>query len=139
MRAPVFLDSNVLVYAVAGKQTNPTEFAVARHIIAHENFEVSPLVIGEFLSVVRRPQQEAISNEEAQVWIDELAIHSSIEIDVALIQAAQYFRERYQMQFWDAAHIASAERLGISTLYSEDMSHGQMYGSVIVINPFKVN
>jgi predicted nucleic acid-binding protein len=129
----------VLVYAVAGRQTNPAEFAVARHIIAHENFEVSPLVIGEFLSVVRRPQQEAISKEEAQVWVDELAIHSSIDIDIALIQAAHYFRERYKIQFWDAAHIASAERLGVSILYSEDMSHGQKYGSVTVINPFKAN
>jgi predicted nucleic acid-binding protein len=137
MKAPVFLDSNVLVYAAAGKATNPAEHAVARHIIARENFELSPLVIGEFMSVVRKPQNEFLSASEAQEWIDEWENHCNIDVDVGLIQAANYFRERYRIQFWDAAHIASAERLNIDTLYSEDMSHGQKYGSVTVINPFK--
>jgi predicted nucleic acid-binding protein len=43
---------------------------------------------------------------------------------------------QYQLSYWDAAIIAAAEALGARDLYSEDMNHGQIYGSVRVINPF---
>ncbi len=45
-------------------------------------------------------------------------------------------RERYQISYWDAAIVAAAAELGCSALYSEDLSHGQFYGTVQVINPF---
>jgi predicted nucleic acid-binding protein len=32
--------------------------------------------------------------------------------------------------------VAAAARLGAPVLYSEDLSHGQDYGGVRVINPF---
>jgi predicted nucleic acid-binding protein len=31
----------------------------------------------------------------------------------------------------------AAERLGATTLYSEDLSDGQTYGRVTVVNPFR--
>ena len=31
----------------------------------------------------------------------------------------------------------AAQAAGVSTLYSEDFSHGQFYGSVRVVNPFQ--
>ena len=43
---------------------------------------------------------------------------------------------RYQLSYWDGAIIAAAERLGARVLYSEDLNHGQTYGSVRVENPF---
>ena len=36
----------------------------------------------------------------------------------------------------DPEQIAAAERLGAKVLYSEDLNHGQTYGSVRVENPF---
>ena len=44
--------------------------------------------------------------------------------------------ERYQISFWDALVIRAAHASGAEVLYSEDLSHGQMYGSVRVMNPF---
>ncbi|MER9236560.1 hypothetical protein NKI56_31860 [Mesorhizobium sp. M0622] len=39
---------------------------------------------------------------------------------------------------WDGAIIAAAaERLGVKTLNTEDLNHGQAYGSVVAINPFR--
>ena len=43
---------------------------------------------------------------------------------------------RYKTSFWDALVLQAAESCGAETVYSEDMSHGQRYGSVQVINPF---
>lgn len=36
-----------------------------------------------------------------------------------------------------SAVVASAARFGVGTLYSENLNHGQLYGSVRVINPFR--
>lgn len=43
--------------------------------------------------------------------------------------------ERYQISFWDALVIQAANASGAKVLYSEDLSDGQMYGSVRVVNP----
>ena len=44
--------------------------------------------------------------------------------------------ERHQISYWDAAVIGAAEALGAAILFSEDLNHGQLYGSVQVVNPF---
>lgn len=44
--------------------------------------------------------------------------------------------ERFSISYWDAAILAAAEALGADTVYSEDLSHGQRYGRVRVVNPF---
>jgi predicted nucleic acid-binding protein len=44
---------------------------------------------------------------------------------------------RYQTSYWDGAIVAAAERLAIPILYTEDLNHGQLYGSVRVIDPFR--
>lgn len=45
--------------------------------------------------------------------------------------------ERYQISFWDALMIQAARASGAEVLYSEDLSDGQFYGSVRVINPLR--
>jgi predicted nucleic acid-binding protein len=42
---------------------------------------------------------------------------------------------KYQISFWDALIIHAAESSGAAILYSEDLSDGQTYGSVRVVNP----
>jgi predicted nucleic acid-binding protein len=44
---------------------------------------------------------------------------------------------RYQISFWDALVVQAAQASGAETLYSEDLSDGQKYGSVKVINPLR--
>jgi predicted nucleic acid-binding protein len=44
--------------------------------------------------------------------------------------------ERFAISYSDAAILAAAEALGTNTVYSEDLSHGQQYGSVRVVSPF---
>jgi predicted nucleic acid-binding protein len=47
-----------------------------------------------------------------------------------------WLSERYRINYWDGAILAAAEALGAETLYTEDLGHGQIYGSVRAINPF---
>ena len=53
-----------------------------------------------------------------------------------LIKVAIEISWRYRISYWDGAILAAAERLGAEVLYTEDLNHGQAYGTVRVINPF---
>ena len=53
------------------------------------------------------------------------------------IVAAIEIEERYRVSFWDALILATAASCGASVLYTEDLSDGQKYDSVVVRNPFK--
>jgi len=53
------------------------------------------------------------------------------------ILEALELEERYQISFWDALVIQATGAAGAEVLYSEDLSDGQIYGSVRVINPFR--
>ena len=44
---------------------------------------------------------------------------------------------RYKISFWDALFVQAAGSSGATILYSEDLSDGQTYGSVRVINPLR--
>jgi predicted nucleic acid-binding protein len=45
-------------------------------------------------------------------------------------------QEKWQISFWDALILAAAERSRCVTVWSEDLSSGQTYGAVRVMNPF---
>jgi predicted nucleic acid-binding protein len=133
-----FLDTNILVYAAAGKLSEPEKYKICNQIVAGSSFAISSQVLGEFYATMRKRQHERLPINEAQAWVRLLSNYCKLDVDQSIIQSAMFITERFQVQFWDAALIASSERLKISTLYTEDMSHGQKYGSVTVINPFKV-
>jgi predicted nucleic acid-binding protein len=44
---------------------------------------------------------------------------------------------RYQISFWDALVVQAAQVSAAEVLYSEDLSDGQTYGTVRVINPLR--
>ena len=43
----------------------------------------------------------------------------------------------YGLAYWDGAILAAARSLGCDAVYSEDLSAGQDYGGLRVINPFQ--
>jgi predicted nucleic acid-binding protein len=51
------------------------------------------------------------------------------ELEISLISESE-------VNLWDAAILAAAQELDCDTLYTEDLNHGQIYGTVRVVNPF---
>ena len=127
------------MYATARKGDAPEKHAVANRIITEGEYLISAQVLGEFYHRVRHIQHELMPALKAQEWMKSFEAYCAIGVDLGIIHAAMYIRERFKIRFWDAAIVAAAQRLELSTLYSEDMSHGQKYGSVTVINPFKAH
>jgi predicted nucleic acid-binding protein len=58
-------------------------------------------------------------------------------IDAHVVRDAIGIAGRYQISYFDAQIIAASKRLGSTTIYSEDLNHGQDYGGVRVVNPFR--
>jgi predicted nucleic acid-binding protein len=54
-----------------------------------------------------------------------------------LFEQALREQRRWQISYWDALIIAAAKQAGVSTVWSEDLSEGQDYGGIQIVNPLK--
>lgn len=131
------LDSNILIYAFSKTPRDAAKASTAREWIAREDWGATVQVLQEFyVNAIRTPHE--LGHEEAHAMIEEIASSRPIiSIDVPLMRLALQIKNRYNVAYWDAAIIAGARRLGAGTLISEDLSHGQDYGGVRVLNPFR--
>ena len=131
MSGRAFLDSNILIYAATGRDAYPEKFRRAREIVSGDEIGISTQVIGEFVSNVQKPKRMArpLSPAETAFWVNTLFRLPIIEVDRQIVETALVVQGRYQLSYWDSQIIAAAERLGADVLYSEDLSHGQIYGS----------
>ncbi len=136
MTVEVFLDTNILVYAATGTQKEKDKREKAFELIEAGGFGVSGQVLQEFYVVVTRKVSRPLSPVLAFGWIEQLDIWPCVPVDAHLVKAGIEMSERYKISYWDGAIVAAAVELGVRRLYSEDLNHGQSYGSVQIINPF---
>jgi predicted nucleic acid-binding protein len=136
MSADCFLDTNVLVYAAAGRESEERKRARVLALIDGEQVGVSAQVLQEFYVTVTRKIRVPLSPERALEWIEQFESFPCVAIDSALVKIAAEVSERFRVSYWDGAILAAAEALGAETLYTEDLSHGQRYGPVRAVNPF---
>ncbi len=136
MTAECLLDTNILVYAVDSSKANKRKQSIARELIASTDFGLSAQILQEFYVTVTRKLKPPLTSNQALRFISPLQHFAIVATDHELIREAILLSEKHQISYWDAAVIAAAEYLQAQTLYSEDLNHGQQYGSVQVINPF---
>ena len=137
MIAESFLDTNILFYAALGRDTEEAKRARAKELLATERFGLSAQVLQEFFVNVTRKTERPMTPAQAMEWLEELDEFPCVPIDRSLVKVAAEFSVRFRLSYWDAALIAAAELLGAQTLYTEDLNHNQLYGSVRVVNPFR--
>jgi predicted nucleic acid-binding protein len=136
MRNDCFLDTNILIYAAAGRRDEPEKHRIAEEIVRTANFCLSGQVLAEFyVNVLRKPSRPP-SLGEIDRWIMHLQEFPVAPLDADLVRAGIMISRRFHIGYWDAAIIAAAEFLDAEILYTEDLNHRQEYGSVRVINPF---
>jgi len=73
--------------------------------------------------------------EETRSLIDDYSDWEIVVNTQNSVIEALTIESRYQVSFWDALIVHAAKRSGAAILYSEDLSDGQTYGSVRVVNP----
>lgn len=133
----MFLDSNVLVYAAYPKQDEQWKRDIAFNLIANEDYAISTQVMLEFFNATTRKRKPGLTLDVARDWLVDIGSTAVVGADEALVLEAVEMSNRYRIVFWDGMIIAAAHRAGASTLYTEDLNHGQKYGAVQAINPFK--
>jgi predicted nucleic acid-binding protein len=127
----------VIIYAASSRPSERAKKAKAADLISRVEFGVSAQVLAETYSILTTKGDPPLKAAAALVWIELLEQQPCVSIDAGLVKRVAAISERFQINYWDGAIIAAAEALGAATVFSEDMSHGQAYGSVRVVNPFK--
>lgn len=137
MSVECFLDTNVLVYALSSDSDDAVKRQRAIELIEGTDFGISFQVLQEFYVTVTRKLRVPLGPDEAMTFLDELRALPIAWGDYPLIVSGVEHSLRYQISFWDGAIIAAAEKLDAPILYSEDFNHGQRYGSVRALDPFR--
>ena len=137
MNAARYFDTNILVYAY--DLDAPAKRVVALRLV-EEGWDalgataISVQVLQELhVNLVRRGQTPAAS---AQI-VRDFAAWPVVDNTLDLLKAALDEQARWQLSLWDSLVLAAARASGPTELVTEDLSHGQDYGGVKVVNPFR--
>lgn len=136
--AKAFIDANVLLYMYSSADAEKQVLAKAlvREHARSGSILLSTQVVQEFYAAGSRrlgmPRQEL---REAATALLDLPL---VIIGADHIVSAMQMEERYNISFWDALILSAAASGGAEVLYTEDLNHGQQYGTVTVRNPFRV-
>jgi predicted nucleic acid-binding protein len=138
-QAACFLDTSILVYAYDRSAGQKHELAaqLMEACWENENGCLSIQVLQEFFVAVTCKIAAPLDYQTVRQIVADLAqwrLHSPKAND--LLQAID-LQQKNQLAFWDAQVIQSAASLGCKQLLSEELKHGQVYGTVQVINPFR--
>ena len=136
MSVEAFLDTNVLIYAVSSASSEAVKKEKALELIQHADFGLSVQVLQEFYVNVTRKIARPLGADQAVALLEQFRCFPVVWTDYPLIVAGIEASLRFGISYWEGAIIAAAETLGASILYTEDLNHGQHYGSVQAVNPF---
>lgn len=135
MRGRAFFDTNLLIYLYS--EDEPQKQSTVRKVWADSSSVISTQVLQELSNTLSRKFSKGSS--AISILLDE--VQTAFEVHTnssATIREALRLAERYKYSFYDSLIIAAALESGCSTLYSEDMQHGQMIDGVLRIsNPIK--
>ncbi len=128
--AAVFLDSNVLIYALADDPRADVALA-----LVEAGGTISAQVRTEVAHVLRR-----------KVGLDWPGIAGAMDLFTSLLEVvpvtpeaaavALAIAEETGYSLWDAQILASAIEAGCGVVYTEDMQHGRHIGGLDIRNPF---
>lgn len=133
-----FVDTNILVYAhdtsAGGKHERAR--ALLEELWDTRDGCLSVQILQEFFVNVTRKIPKPLDAEAAKEIIADLSrwrLHVPAADDVL---GAIGLHQRTGISFWDAMMVRSAVEIGCKVIYSEDLSHGQLYDGARVENPF---
>ncbi len=134
-----FLDTNIFVYSF--DQTAPAKVRIAAQLIREalttQKGIISYQVVQEFFNVALRkfsqPMQPADAGQYLiAVFRPLLAVHSS----QALYTEALFLHAQSKLSWYDSLIVSAAIQARCEILFSEDLQHGQRFGTLQVRNPF---
>jgi predicted nucleic acid-binding protein len=138
MSARYFVDTNVLMYAhdrAAGAKHERAK-ALVEELWRDRSGVVSTQVLQELAVNLRRKARRPLDTKTTREIVADYLTWQVVVNGTDSILETLDLEARYQISFWDALIVHAAQAAGAEVLYSEDLSHGQSYGSATIVNPF---
>lgn len=136
-----FVDTNILMYAhdtSAGVKHERAK-ALVEEMWRDRTGVVSTQVLQELSVNLRKKARRPLDAKATRdIVADYLAWQVIVNGGDSILEAID-LESRYQISFWDALVVHAAQLSGADVLYSEDLSDGQTYGTVRVINPLRAS
>jgi predicted nucleic acid-binding protein len=133
-----FIDTNILMYAhdTSAAEKHERAKALVEELWRDRTGVVSTQVLQELSVNLRKKARRPLDAKATRdIVADYLTWQVIVNGGESILEAID-LESRYQISFWDALVVHAAQVSGVEVLYSEDLSDGQRYGSVRVINPF---
>lgn len=138
MPGSVFLDTNILVYAIESAGPDPEKSSIALALARRTDICLSAQVLGEFYRAVTSQRRGSpLTHDEATAWVQLWKRHDVRAVTVPHVDLALELVERFRLGYFDALILAAARLAGCDLVYTEDLNDGQDYGGVRVENPFR--
>lgn len=133
----VFVDTNVLLYAVSTVPDEEKKNGTARAILARDDLVLSAQVLQEFyVQATRATKPDRLAHETAVNLVESWLRFRIVETTVPLVQQALATAARWRISYWDAAIVEAARRGDCPEVLSEELQAGMNFAGVTVRNPF---
>jgi predicted nucleic acid-binding protein len=133
----VFLDTNILIYAVDRRDATKQQQAIeaVEQQIREGTGVISTQVLQEFVAValVKLRQKPDVILAE----LSALETLEVVQINAALVRRAVELHVLHRLNYWDAAILAAAEAARCTLLWSEDFTPGTLGALIEVENPLQ--
>lgn len=137
MPARRFIDTNFLLYAYdldARHKRDIAQSILEDAWLNNGSAAISVQVLQEFhVNFTRRGG----SNDALNQIIEDLSLWPVVDNTLELFGHGLAIKDRFGLSLWDSMIVAAANQSGAAELITEDLNHGQRYGSVRAIDPFK--
>jgi predicted nucleic acid-binding protein len=136
MNAPVFVDTNVFVYALDRGDLKKQQAAWAwrAELWKRRTGRTSFQELQGFY--VKVTQKWPAARDGAWAEVRDLLAWRPLAVDAALLEQGWRIQDRYRLSFWDSLIVAAAKSAACRYLLTEDLQADQNIDGVIVVNPF---
>ncbi len=138
MTGKVFVDTNILVYA--RDAAFPVKQKISHELLAelwkNRTGRLSIQVCNEFFVTVTRKLKPGLDESTAWDMIETYYAWNPEPMDYKTLRKAREVQVRYQISWWDSLIVAAAFYAECAIIVSEDLSSGQEYLGMQVVNPF---
>src|SRR5436189_3480755 len=112
MNADVFVDTNVLLYAIDEDPASASKRQRAQQLLLTERWGWSVQVAAEFFVNATSPKRPfRLASADAAALVEAWFAYPTLQLTPDLVRAAISLHERYQVSYWDAAILAAAKQL----------------------------
>jgi predicted nucleic acid-binding protein len=136
MTATVFVDTNVLIYALdeADRKKHEAARRWRAELWKTRRGRISYQVLQEFY--VKVTQKWPAAREAARAEVRDLLAWQPVSVDAMLLKRAWRIQDHHRLSFWDALIVAAAKACSCRYLLTEDLQADQEIDGVVVTNPF---